>query len=96
MSGSGMSQLRDLGALGRADEAFERFAEMRRHGADMDVFTFASMLKPIGSSASLLKGTQVHARILETGHGSDVNVQNGLISMYARRSEIGESRDVFA
>jgi pentatricopeptide repeat protein len=34
-----MSQLRYLGALGRADEAFERFAEMRRHGSDMDVFT---------------------------------------------------------
>jgi hypothetical protein len=54
------------------------------------------MLKPIGSSSSLLEGTQVHGRILETGHGSDVNVQNSLISMYARRGEISESQDVFA
>jgi pentatricopeptide repeat protein len=82
--------------LGRGDETFHQFMVMRRNGADTDVFTFASMLKAIGNSYSLLEGRQVHALILKTGHESDVNVQNGLISMYTRHGEIGESTDVFA
>ncbi|KAM0883209.1 hypothetical protein ACQ4PT_031790 [Festuca glaucescens] len=90
------SVISGLSCLGRGGEAFQHFLEMRRHGADTDVFTFTSMLKAIGNSSSLLQGRQVHALILKTGHGSDANVQNGLISMYARRGEIGESRDVFA
>ncbi|KAE8820748.1 pentatricopeptide repeat-containing protein [Hordeum vulgare] len=90
------SVISGLSCLGRGDEAFHQFLEMRRHGADMDMFTFGSMLKAIGSSSSLLEGRQVHALILKTGYESDVNVQNGLISMYARRGEIGEARDVFA
>jgi hypothetical protein len=69
---------------------------MSRHGTDTYVFTFANMLNAIGNSASLLEGRQVHALILRTGYDSDVNVQNGLISMYAICGEIGESRDVFA
>uniref|UniRef100_A0ACD5XLH5 Uncharacterized protein n=1 Tax=Avena sativa TaxID=4498 RepID=A0ACD5XLH5_AVESA len=90
------SVISGLSCLGRGDEAFQQFLLMRRHGANVDVFTFASMLKAIGNSSSLLEGRQVHALILKTGHGSDVNIQNGLISMYARRGEIWESRDVFA
>ncbi|XP_051222263.1 pentatricopeptide repeat-containing protein At4g13650-like [Lolium perenne] len=90
------SVISGLSSLGLGNEAFEQFLEMRRHGADTDLFTFASMLKAIGSSSSLPEGRQVHALILNTGHDSDVNVQNGLISMYARRGEIGESQNVFA
>lgn len=89
------SVISGLSCLGRSEEAFQKFLEMRRHGADTDVFTFASMLKAIGSSSSLLEGRQVHALILKTGYDSDVDVQNGLISMYARRGAIGESKDVF-
>ncbi|CDJ26517.1 hypothetical protein CFC21_057340 [Triticum aestivum] len=89
------SVISGLSCLGRGDEAFQQFLEMRRHGADTDMFTFGSMLKAIGSSSSLLEGRQVHALILKTGYESDVNVQNGLISMYVRRGEIGEARDVF-
>uniref|UniRef100_A0A0E0N868 Uncharacterized protein n=1 Tax=Oryza rufipogon TaxID=4529 RepID=A0A0E0N868_ORYRU len=54
---------------------------MRRHGTDMDVFTFASILKAIGSSSSLLEGRQVHTLILKIGYDSVVDVQNSLISM---------------
>jgi pentatricopeptide repeat protein len=90
------SVISGLSSLGRGDETFHQFMVMRRNGADTDVFTFASMLKAIGNSYSLLEGRQVHALILKTGHESDVNVQNGLISMYTRHGEIGESTDVFA
>ncbi|KQK11670.2 LOW QUALITY PROTEIN: hypothetical protein BRADI_2g62030v3 [Brachypodium distachyon] len=90
------SVISGLSCLGRGNEAFQHFVQMRRQGTDTDVFTFASMLKAIGSSSSLLEGSQVHALVSKTGYDSDVNVQNGLISMYARRGAIGESRDVFA
>uniref|UniRef100_A0ACD5XN73 Uncharacterized protein n=1 Tax=Avena sativa TaxID=4498 RepID=A0ACD5XN73_AVESA len=83
-------------SLGRGDETFPQFMEMRRNGADTDMFTFASMLKSIGNSSSLLEGRQVHALILKGAHDSNVNVQNGLISMYARHGEIGESSDISA
>uniref|UniRef100_A0A0E0LAR5 Glycerol-3-phosphate dehydrogenase [NAD(+)] n=1 Tax=Oryza punctata TaxID=4537 RepID=A0A0E0LAR5_ORYPU len=84
-----------LSCLGRGKEAFQHFLEMRRHGTDMDVFTFASVLKAIGSSSSLLEGRQVHTLILKIGYDSVVDVQNSLISMYARHGAIGESNGVF-
>jgi pentatricopeptide repeat protein len=84
-----------LSSLGRGDETFHQFMEMRRNGADTDMFTFASMLKAIGNSSSLLEGRQVHALNLKTGHDSNVNVQKGLISMYARHGKIGEPSEFF-
>ncbi|XP_006646734.3 pentatricopeptide repeat-containing protein At1g11290, chloroplastic-like [Oryza brachyantha] len=84
-----------LSCLGRGKEAFQQFLEMRRHGTDMDVFTFASVLKGIGSSSSLLEGRQVHTLIMKIGYYSVVDVQNSLISMYARHGAIEESNSVF-
>ncbi|KAL5220991.1 hypothetical protein ABZP36_025704 [Zizania latifolia] len=89
------SVITGLCSLGRGEEAFQQFLEMRRHGTDMDVFTFASVLKAIGSSYSLLEGRQVHCLILKSGYDSVVDVQNSLISMYARHGAIGESNNVF-
>ncbi|KAL5227868.1 hypothetical protein ABZP36_016133 [Zizania latifolia] len=89
------SVISGLCCLGRGEEAFQQFLEMRRHGTDMDVFTFASVLKAIGSSSSLLEGRQVHTLILKIGYDSVVDVQNSLISMYARHGAIGESNSVF-
>ncbi|EEE66768.1 hypothetical protein OsJ_23489 [Oryza sativa Japonica Group] len=89
------SVISGLSCLGRGKEAFQHFLEMRRHGTDMDVFTFASVLKAIGSSSSLLEGRQVHTLILKIGYDSVVDVQNSLISMYARHGAIGESNGVF-
>uniref|UniRef100_A0A0D3GNG8 Protein kinase domain-containing protein n=1 Tax=Oryza barthii TaxID=65489 RepID=A0A0D3GNG8_9ORYZ len=89
------SVISGLSCLGRGKEAFQHFLEMRRHGTDMDVFTFASVLKAIGSSSSSLEGRQVHTLILKIGYDSVVDVQNSLISMYARHGAIGESNGVF-
>uniref|UniRef100_A0A0D9YKP1 Coenzyme Q-binding protein COQ10 START domain-containing protein n=1 Tax=Oryza glumipatula TaxID=40148 RepID=A0A0D9YKP1_9ORYZ len=89
------SVISGLSCLGRGKEAFQHFLEMRRHGTDMDVFTFASILKAIGSSSSLLEGRQVHTLILKIEYDSVVDVQNSLISMYARHGAIGESNGVF-
>ncbi|KAK3159428.1 hypothetical protein QOZ80_2AG0150000 [Eleusine coracana subsp. coracana] len=85
-----------LSCLGIGDEAFQHFQEMRRQGIPIDVFTFASMLKAVGSSSTLLEGRQPHALILKIGYVHDVNVQNALISMYARCGEIVEAKVVFA
>ncbi|KAL6871562.1 hypothetical protein ACP4OV_014391 [Aristida adscensionis] len=89
------SVISGLSCLGRGDEAFQQLVEMRRHGASTDVFTFASILKGVGSSSSLFAGRQVHALILKSGYVHDVDVQNGLISLYARCGAIVESKDVF-
>jgi pentatricopeptide repeat protein len=89
------SVISGLSCLGRGDEAFQHFLQMRRRGVHTDVFTFASMLKATGSSSTLLEGTQLHALILKTGYVHDINVQNGLISMYSRCGEIVEAKAVF-
>ncbi|XP_058099339.1 pentatricopeptide repeat-containing protein At4g13650-like isoform X2 [Magnolia sinica] len=81
--------------LGDGQEVLERFAKMRQGCIDMDYFTFASVLRAIGILSALEDGKQTHALILKTGYASNVTVENGLVSMYARCGAIDDSRQVF-
>ncbi|CAN4101788.1 unnamed protein product [Withania somnifera] len=71
--------------LGVGGEAFSSFSRMRRAGFTVDHYTFASVLKAIGSISAL-----------KTGCSSEVIVQNGLLSMYTRCGRLEEAERIFS
>lgn len=81
--------------LGRHEEALRCFHEMKQAGIDIDSYTLTSVVGAIGNSSFLEEGKAMHALIHRTGYISHLNVQNGLVSMYARCGVIGDSKRVF-
>lgn len=81
--------------LGVGDEAFVFFLSMRRMGLDVDYFTLSSVLKAVGKSSSLEEGKQIHSLVSKTRYVRNLNVQNALVSMYARCGRIEEAKKVF-
>lgn len=82
--------------LENGDDALACFSKMREAGVNVDFFTFTSILRATGIISALEIGKQIHALVLKSGYAPNVYVQNGLISMYARCGEIGDSGKVFS
>ncbi|CAK9187873.1 unnamed protein product [Ilex paraguariensis] len=81
--------------IDNGEEAFICFSRMRQAGIDVDLFTFTSILKAMGISSALEEGTQIQTLVFKTGYASNVCVQNGLVSMYARCGKIDYAKRVF-
>lgn len=82
--------------LESGEEALKFFSKMRQEGVTVDFFTFTSVLKAIGTISSLNEGKKSHGLVVKTGYISNVYVQNGLVSMYAKCGAINQSERVFA
>ncbi|XP_072996295.1 pentatricopeptide repeat-containing protein At1g11290, chloroplastic-like isoform X1 [Typha latifolia] len=82
--------------LGDGKQVLQRFLQMRRENIHVDLFTFASVLRAIAILSALEEGKQIHALIFKTGHASNVCVQNGLVSMYAKCGAIYHCKQVFS
>ncbi|KAJ1406922.1 Tetratricopeptide-like helical domain superfamily [Sesbania bispinosa] len=85
-----------LSNLGDGEEALIHFSLMREAGVETDHFTFTSVLSASGISSDLNAGKKIHTLILKNGYASNMNVQNGLVSMYARCGSIHDSRKIFS
>lgn len=78
-------------------EAFEFFHEIEEHtGLGVNSFTFSSLLSGAAGIGAIGKGEQIHARILKSGFGADLCINNALISMYSRCGNIEAALQVFA
>ncbi|KAL9235348.1 hypothetical protein vseg_010111 [Gypsophila vaccaria] len=77
------------------DKALQCFVNMRRSGIACDFMTLTSILRLIGMISCLEYGRQVHALALKVGSGSNLHVQNGLVSMYGRCGVASDAKDVF-
>ncbi|XP_042511420.1 pentatricopeptide repeat-containing protein At1g11290, chloroplastic-like [Macadamia integrifolia] len=82
--------------LGKGEQALECFARMRKACIATDIFTFTSILRAIGILSAFEEGKLTHALILKSGYASHVNIQNGLVTMYARCGSIDDSKQVFS
>ncbi|KAF3654967.1 hypothetical protein T459_16159 [Capsicum annuum] len=82
--------------LGVGGEAFSCFSRMRGAGFTVDHYTFASILKAIGSISGLEEGILIHCLVLKTGCSSEVVIQNGLLSMYTRCGRLDEAEKIFS
>ncbi|CAN8280623.1 unnamed protein product [Cochlearia groenlandica] len=76
-------------------EAFGFFFEMQFDGRTPNEYTFGSLLKMCTSLSLLFRGEQIHGCIIKTGFDFDVNVVNGLLSMYAHCKRISEAEFLF-
>nr|CAD1817734.1 unnamed protein product [Ananas comosus var. bracteatus] len=92
-----------LGALSRSKtpaKAIQIYSLMVHSSFPHDHFTYTFVLK----SCSLLAhrhrhrplGRQVHARLLKSGHHSDLFVQNALLSFYSANADADAARRVFS
>ncbi|PWZ38526.1 Pentatricopeptide repeat-containing protein [Zea mays] len=76
--------LAGLVELGRHDEAFEMFGEMRASGnVRADRFSLSALLTAAGEGVGQLQGEAVHALSLKSGLETDLSVGNALIGFYA-------------
>ncbi|XP_042753924.1 pentatricopeptide repeat-containing protein At4g13650 isoform X1 [Lactuca sativa] len=81
--------------MGNVEKALGVFSEMRQIGIDTDFFTISSILKVIGVMSSFKEGKQIHSLIVKSGHSSNIYIQNGLISMYAKSGDFDEAKWMF-
>ncbi|KAK3009143.1 hypothetical protein RJ639_014170 [Escallonia herrerae] len=81
--------------MGYGEEALMGFSKMRQSGIESDFFTFTSILGGMGIILALDEGKQIHALVFKTGYVSNLCVQNGLVSMYARCGKIHDAEKVF-
>ncbi|XP_047310198.1 pentatricopeptide repeat-containing protein At1g11290, chloroplastic-like [Impatiens glandulifera] len=82
--------------LGSGEDALMWLSRMRWAGSRGDVFTFASILKATTTMANIESGIQTHALVCKMGYASNLSIQNGLLSMYARCGKINIAKKVFS
>ncbi|TVU41597.1 hypothetical protein EJB05_15129, partial [Eragrostis curvula] len=75
--------LAGLVELGRHEEAFELFGEMRASGVRADRFSLSSLLAAAAEGFGQHEGEAVHALSLKSGLETDLSVGNALIGFYA-------------
>ncbi|XP_078428267.1 pentatricopeptide repeat-containing protein DOT4, chloroplastic-like [Wolffia australiana] len=81
--------------VGNLEEAVKEFIRMKRRAMAADFYTFGSLVWAAGVGSALEEGKQIHAMAIKTGLISGAFVQNGLVAMYARCGEMGDSEIAF-
>ncbi|KAK6118611.1 hypothetical protein DH2020_047653 [Rehmannia glutinosa] len=82
--------------LGVGEEALMCFSQMRQADLAIDFFTLSSVLKALANSSALEEGKQIHALAFKTWYITNLYVQNGLVSMYAKCGKINDAKKVFS
>ncbi|KAI3502254.1 hypothetical protein L1887_30286 [Cichorium endivia] len=77
------------------NEAITLYTQMQNVGIGPDCFTLPHVLKACGGAAVFEVGRAVHGQIFRRGFESDVFVQNGVVSLYAKCGRIDNARTVF-
>ncbi|KAJ9560683.1 hypothetical protein OSB04_005843 [Centaurea solstitialis] len=80
---------------GYFDEALNLYHRMLWDGLRPDVYTFPSVLRTCGAVPDLVRGREVHVHVLRFGFQSDIDVNNSLITMYAKCGDVYSARLVF-
>ncbi|XP_022139117.1 pentatricopeptide repeat-containing protein At3g12770 [Momordica charantia] len=75
--------------------AVKLYTEMQVSGVHPDCFTFLYVLKACGGMSIEEIGKQMHGQTFKYGFGSNVFVQNSLVSMYAKFGQTSPARVVF-
>ncbi|XP_057956841.1 pentatricopeptide repeat-containing protein At4g14050, mitochondrial [Malania oleifera] len=85
-----------LAQSGNWSDAFYLFMEMRREGVDIvDPFVLSSIVGASASLAMLDLGKQIHCLVMVLGFDSCLFINNALIDMYAKCSDILSARNIF-
>ncbi|XP_024967869.1 pentatricopeptide repeat-containing protein At1g15510, chloroplastic [Cynara cardunculus var. scolymus] len=80
---------------GYFDEALNLYHRMLWDGQRPDVYTFPSVLRTCGGVPDLGRGREVHVHVMRFGFQSDIDVNNSLMTMYAKCGDVYSARLVF-
>ncbi|KAK7283816.1 hypothetical protein RIF29_13562 [Crotalaria pallida] len=65
-----------------SEEAFNH--DMENTGIGANAFTYACLLSGAACIGSIGKGEQIHAQVMKSGYGTNLRINNALISMYSK------------
>lgn len=80
---------------GLEEKAVELFVTMITAGIEIDANMVSAVLGVFGVLTSLSLGKQIHSLVIKKCLGSNTFVANGLINMYSKCGEFGESIKIF-
>ncbi|XP_051185232.1 pentatricopeptide repeat-containing protein At4g13650 [Lolium perenne] len=80
---------------GLYEEALKVFIKMYQAGISYNVFTFVSSISASANLADIKQGKQIHARVIKTGHTSETEVANALVSLYGKCGSIKDAKVQF-
>ncbi|KAL6847416.1 hypothetical protein ACP4OV_023269 [Aristida adscensionis] len=80
---------------GLYEEALKVFVEMGQAGVKYTVFSFLSSISASANLAEIKQGKQIHSRVIKTGHTSEIEVGNALISLYGKCGSIEDAKIQF-
>jgi pentatricopeptide repeat protein len=82
--------------LGKSEEMFDCLRGMQADGFSPDAFTFTCILKTCASIGAMVKGTQIHDEIIESGLlGKHIMLGNALVDMYAKCGALEKAHELF-
>ncbi|KAK9122786.1 hypothetical protein Sjap_012388 [Stephania japonica] len=81
--------------MGRIEEAFVVFIELRRQDIEPNEYTFCSLIKACANQAALDQGVQVHAHAMKSNFEKDPFVYAILVDMYGKCGLLDSSIQVF-
>ncbi|BAF19634.1 pentatricopeptide repeat-containing protein At3g53360, mitochondrial [Oryza sativa Japonica Group] len=80
---------------GRAGDALGLFSSMLRSGTAADQFALGSAVRACTELGDVGTGRQVHAHALKSERGSDLIVQNALVTMYSKNGLVDDGFMLF-
>ncbi|KAJ7558187.1 hypothetical protein O6H91_04G027500 [Diphasiastrum complanatum] len=80
---------------GQGDIALELFNKMQKENIQPNSVTFLAVLNACASITALEEGRRVHAKAIQYGCESEVNVANCLVDMYSKCGSIEDAWKVF-
>jgi pentatricopeptide repeat protein len=80
---------------GQAVEALNIFQQLIKDGFYPDQFTFSNALSACAAIGSMIRGKQIHGRLLQIGFDPNVVILSSLIDMYSKCGYLAGARQIF-
>ncbi|XP_042033324.1 pentatricopeptide repeat-containing protein At4g13650-like [Salvia splendens] len=80
---------------GNHEEAMKVFTNMTRAGEEANMYTYGSAISAAANLAHVKLGKQIHGRTVQTGHNSETEVCNVLVTLYAKCGCLNDAKRVF-
>ncbi|KAG9443614.1 hypothetical protein H6P81_014954 [Aristolochia fimbriata] len=80
---------------GHYEEALRVFALMNEAEVEANVYTYGPTISAAANITDMKLGKQIHAKIIKTGHESEIEASNALITLYAKCGVLHDAQREF-
>ncbi|KAL8142250.1 hypothetical protein V2J09_015282 [Rumex salicifolius] len=81
---------------GEFPQAIHWYISMIHSAVQPNAMTLSSVISASAGMSNLIQGTQIHTHALKMSMGTELSVQNALITMYSRCGAVSDAYQVFA